>query len=504
LFVLLATVATLLLIAAVNLSNLLVGRTMARQSELGVRSALGAGSGRLVRQLVVENFLLASIGGALGIGLAFLLLRVVRMLAADLVPRLYEVEPDVRVIAFAFALTVALPLLLSLVPALRGARVPLAQTMNAVTTRSTANRTSLRWRYGMIALQIGLCAVLAIGGGLLLRSLWKLTNTDPGFRTNNLLVVELVIPTWKYEGFDFLQAHRRIRDRLGQLPGVISVGSDKIAPFQGFMEGGRFRPPGWNESSGDPEPRATFHPVTPGFFDAMGMTVLEGRDVRDSDVRGEELVGVVNQELVRRYYPEGDLVGRQLLIGRNQLRVVGLVSDARHHRLEEPPEPEIYLSVGQFARAPAAFMLHTEGEPLALAETVRAAIWEVEPDQAIHRIATMEQLVQNASATQRLLAWLVAGFAAAGLLLASMGIFGVLSNMVRQRSGEMGIRVALGARPSSLAALVLRSGLVISMPGWLAEWSLHWRYPASSSACCLKSKRPPQRLFWPPQRGCWE
>jgi predicted permease len=468
-------VAIVLLIACANLANLLLARGSNRLRELAIRSALGAERRRLVRQLFTESAVLAGLGGIAGLALGLGGLRVLRGLALEQLPRAHDLSLDLRVVAFTFAAALASALMFGLAPALRS-----SGAASAAAVRSGSKGASERLggvRAGLVVAETALAVILLVGAGLLLRSLWALTETDPGFRSENVLTARL---SFHGEQPPAVRAQRqaRILARLAEVPGAVAVGASKTLPLHGGGEPYGFSLPARPDE--EIRPAAGGLIVSPGYFRALDIPVLAGREYTLGDTEPDAAYGIlVNRTLARQLWPEGEAVGQTVRFLGTEMSVFGVVGDVRVRGLAAAPEPALYISSHLTVRSAMSVFVRTAGDPAALAPAVRAAIAEVEPELPIAELAPLTELVSRTVVQPRFFATLLAIFSTVALALALVGLYGVLSFAVAQRTREIGIRLALGAERSRVVGMILGRtarltglGIAIGIAGALAAGRL--------------------------------
>ena len=461
LLVLLGAVASVLLIAAANVANLLLALGGARTRELAVRRALGAGRGRIVRQLLTEAAVLGVLGGVLGVlgGHAALAVGAPHLPAE--IPRVQEVGIDGRVLAFALALSLGSALVFGLVPALR-ATASAASDGLADGVRGTAGRRQLRLNQGLVAAEVALAVVLVTGAGLMLRSFWQLNRVDPGFEPAGVLSLRLSPPADLEGPEEIVAFHQEVLDRVGRVPGVRSVGAIQFLPM---------RPGGWwsryrVEGVAPPPERdmtVAMRVVTPAYFATMGIAVEAGRAFAGEDRAETAPVIIVNQALARSAWPGEDPVGRILMVGVDQpapYRVVGVVEDVRQAELQTDSHPEAYLPLSQWPWWSLFYAVRVDGDPAAAAPAVRRAIWSVDDGAPISSVAPLDDVVGATVAETRFFTGLLTAFGGLALLLGAVGVYGVMSYVVSLQSRDIGIRIALGAASGRVLSGTLRRGLM--------------------------------------------
>ena len=473
LLVLLAAVGLVLLVSCVNVANLLLARGSTRSREMAIRTALGAGRGRIVRQLVTESMVLALLGGALGVALAAWGARALVALSAEHLPRAADVRLDAGVLLFAVALSVVTGIAFGLVPALRTTSSDPQADLREGSRGSTEGAGGQRLRLGLVAAEVALAVLLVVGAGLALRSFARLTNVHPGFDAERTLVARFILPSERFETREGrLAAYDRMLERIRALPGVAAAGMTKNAPMRGTGEQWTYTITGRPLPRQGEEPSAMAHPVSPDWFRAMGIPLREGEDMRHVAADTSALIVIVNEALARQHWPGESAVGKSIRVGENDWRVIGVVGDVRGAALDRPAEPALYVSRVVMNRSVAALAVRTTGDPAALAPAVARAIREEVPDQPITEIAPMSAIVADTVTAPRVLAVLLALFGVLALVLAVIGLYGVVAYVVSQRTQEIGIRMALGAEPRTVVRMMLRRGLAPVVLGLVAGIAL--------------------------------
>jgi predicted permease len=461
LVVLMVAVAMLLLVACVNLASLLLARATGRRQELAVRAALGAGRGRIARQLLTESLTLAILGGILGIALGVVAVRALAATGASELPRSGEIRVDAAVLMFTLGVSIVAGLLFGIMPALR-ASSDLERSLRAG-SRGNIGGSGQKLRSGLVVAEVALAVILVIGAGLATKSFARLAAVDPGFEPSNALAVQISVPAAYQTNREAMQAYYyRMLEAIRGVPGVVAAGSVRDLPLTGRNgEMVRLDLPGLAAKPGEGPP-AQRHHVSTDYFKALGAPIIGGRSFEMTDRVGAPYVIVVNEELARRVWPGENVVGKVLPIWGTQITIIGVVGDIRQRGLAEPVDPALYIHVLQQFRSRMSIVVRTNGEPLQYADAIRKTIWAQDPTQTITNLATLESVLGDAMTRPRLLAWLLALFGIIGLTLGALGIFGVLAYAVNQRRQEIGVRVALGAPPRSVLRLVVGQGMLLA------------------------------------------
>jgi predicted permease len=476
LYLLLGAVGFVLLIACVNLANLQLSRAMARQKEIAVRTALGATRGRIVRQLLTESMLLAFAGGALGVALAFLALRLVRLVGPQSVPRMQDVGIGVAALAFTFAICVLSSILFGLAPALRVSRVDV-QTALQDTSRSSSGVSGI-WgrgnslRRSLVIAEIALCAMMLIGAGLLIRSFVRVSQVDPGFNPRNVLTLELTMTGDRYKNKEaVLAAYHELWQRLERLPGVTSAGAVTSLPLSQMFAWGPITVEGRVPPPGEKFINADVRMVSGNYFQAMEIPLREGRLFSDDDVASKPRVALVDDSMAQQLWPKQDPVGKRLHIGgigdkdSPWITVVGVVGRVKQYTLDSDSRIAYYLPQTQYVTRAMNVVTRSSNDPAALAGAVKQQIREVNPDLPLYNVSTMQKRFDTSLARRRFTMLVLGTFAAISLVLAVIGIYGLIAYMVGQGSREVGIRLALGATRANIVTLIVRGGMTLAFWG---------------------------------------
>jgi putative ABC transport system permease protein len=461
---LMAAVGFVLLIGCVNVATLQIARTLTRRGEVAVRMALGCGRRRLFRQLVTENVVLALLGGALGLVLAYAAIPLLLPLNPTRLSLFDSVGIDWGVLAFAIACSVVVGVLLGLASGLRLVRAELSPTLREGGGRLAGRGSGRRLQSALIVAQVALALILLVGAGVLLKSMLLLQEVDPGFDAANLLTLGMILPEAKYpEEHDRVAFVDRMLAEVGAVPGVKAAGTTLSLPIGGSMQA-RFAVEGKPD---DKETLITNHRlVSPDFLKAMGIPLLAGRHFTAADDADAPGVAIVSRELARRYWPGEDALGKRVRRGSPDdpwLTVVGVVEDVKDAGLDAELSPTWYLPLAQHDFSALRLVVRTAPDPYAMVAPVRAAIGRIDKDQAVYDVAPMTEVIAGTLVRRRFSALLVSLFAGLGLVMMTVGLYGVISHLVNQRRSEIGIRMALGAQTGSVLSLVLREGLALTL-----------------------------------------
>jgi putative ABC transport system permease protein len=452
-----------LLIACANVANLMLVRMTARQQEIAVTSALGAGRGRVIRQLLTESLLVAGAGGVVGTAAAVLAVRALVRSARD-IPRLHEVGIDLRVLGFSLAVTIITGLVFGLVPALGAGRLDLASTLRQGGRGNVGGQA--RARQLLTGAQIALSLMLLVGAGLLLKSFARLVGEDPGFASAHVLTMQLTPPRAKYPGDTLrFQLHERLRERLAAIPGVQAAGYVSRLPISGGESANGIVPEGLSPDTPEAEqPTTSVRMATADYFRAMNIPVKRGTLYTGREPRGApELVVLVSESAAKTWWPGQDPIGKTVRMewfGMLNARVVGVVGDVRSLGLDSLPRPTTYWSPSQFPGITTmTYTLRLAPGVTGVEQAVRRAVNELEPTMPVAELKTMDVTLAESVARRRLTTTLVSAFGVVALVLAAVGLYGVVAYGVAARTREFGVRVALGARQADVTQLVLGSGL---------------------------------------------
>jgi putative ABC transport system permease protein len=475
LILLLGAVSLVLLIACVNVANLLLARASSRGREVAIRTAMGAGRARVVRQLLTESVLLSLGGGLLGILFAWASLGPLLKISAGSVPQVVPIELDRSVLVFTFAVSLLTGLFFGLVPALRTAKLDLRETLNEGSRGSTSGPGHHRIRGVLVASEIALAVLLLVGSGLLLRSFSRLQDVPPGFQADHLLVADIPLsqtayakPEQRYQFFD------RLVERVKALPGVRSAGAASFLPVSGGGSVIHFNITGHPPKTPHDYVAAGYRTVTPDYLETLGVPLLRGRLLTPADNDKAPAVVVINASMAAKYFPNENPLGKRLQLGATPendvptMEIVGVIGDVRPG-LGVDPQTEMYLPYRQADLILPVFqlsvVLRTAADPQLQTAALRSALAEIDPNQPLVKVRTMEDNMTATVAQPRFRTWLIGIFAAVALVLAAVGVYGVMSYTVTQRTNEIGIRVTLGAQPEDVFKAIVGEGLRLALAG---------------------------------------
>jgi putative ABC transport system permease protein len=478
LWTLIAAVAAVLVIACVNVAHLLLARASAREKEMAVRTALGASPGRLVRQLLTESVLLALIAGFFGLLLSYWGTWMLAKLAPPGLSQGDEIQMDWRVLGFTLGVSILTGVAFGLAPALACARSNLNLVLRSGGRGGTAQRTRTRLRDALLVCEVASSAALLIGAGLLIRSLVRLQEVNPGFRADHVLTMQLALPEARYPGLQVGLFYDRLLTRVARLPGVEAAGICRFLPLSGGDASLNFQIEGQPRLGIADQPRAKFRTASGGYFTALGIPLMRGRLFDGRDNQQTPKVAVINETAARRYWPHSDPIGKRILSGFDDDQwstIIGVVGDVKHAGLDADVNPETYYQYLQlparamnFAESSMALAIRTSADPAAMTSAVRGELRTLDPSQPVFNVRVMRDVLRGSLAQPRFRTFSIGIFAGLALVLATLGLHGVVAYSVSQRTAELGIRAALGAQPGDILKLVVFHAAGLSAMGLAA------------------------------------
>lgn len=469
-------VVLVLLIACANVANLTLARAEARHREVGIRTALGAGRGRLLRQLMTESAVVALLGGAAGLALAVGAVRALAAWAPSDLPRLHSVGIDGVVVLFTLGVSLLTAILFGIAPSVAASRSDVGRMIRGA---ATSGRERILFRRILVVSEVGLAVVLVVVSGLLIKSFARLQSVDPGFNPTGVVAMDFYLPAAVYaDNADVAGFHVELADRLARLPGFIAAGAVRRLPLRGEAGMETLNLPGRVRTADDPTWNSQYQVTSPGFFEALAIPLVRGRLFTDRDNVGAPPVAIVNEALAQRLWPDLDAVGRSVQVGAFEgntnpvMTVVGIVSDVRQAAMERVPGPQLFVPRGQagaiyggFVTRGATLAIRADAEPGIVMSAARQVVREIDPTLPVSNMQSMRSVVAQSVSDARFTSFLMGSFSVVALLLGAVGIYGLIGYDVARRTREIGLRMALGADQRGVLGLVVRQGMTLAGAG---------------------------------------